>query len=304
MDRSADPCLPVSCLIELGFIPSTLGQGVFSLLPAGPFHSGYTWRWTCPTTGESRLLKARPDCDRNREHALLAWQLAIHPLWRSRTWLPAIIHLEKPWVNWRGMIFQAWSWLCGTVPDALGFCLEHGMERLECLSGIGKEILGERDGLLPCVTSREKAMLQWLEMPRDFTDSLDTRCAKVLGDWVKPALDRLERLPRYGKLLPCHGDPWAGNWVRIQNESKRLEYGLIDWSTVRWDNPASDRARLIGSTGSPDLWMKLDDGDVDRLLAWTGHLAALCNWMVKRKGGPWAEGPRERVEWLLFRMGE
>jgi len=304
MGQFTDPGLPEDALADLGFPYLGPRLGLFYLLPSGPFHAGRAWRWTSQLTGESRLLKARPECTRSREHSLLAWQLATDPLWQTCSWLPTLIHAEKPWLVFRGMIYQAWTWINGTIPDPLNFRLNLGLERLARFSEIARWALGERQGPVPCVNSREQALQLWLETGAAFSGCLEERCVRVLAERVAAAKVALGKMPRTGKLLPCHGDPWAGNWLQTNSDSESLEYGLIDWSTVRWDHPASDRARLIGSTGKPDSDRRMTDCDMDHLLAWTGHVAALCNWMVKRKDGPWGPEARNRVEWLLCRLGE
>lgn len=303
MSQPADPESPVAYLADLGISTVDFGRDNLSLLPTGPFHVGRAWRWTSLTTGDSFLVKERPDGSQNREHAMLAWRLATHPYWKSCAWLPALAHPEKPWITGRGVIFQAWTWMRGDVPEPLTFKLPFGLDRLEQFSDLTRRILGEREGAYPCVDSRRNALLKWLENAPTCAGALENRCHKALAECAGSAMALLGSIRLSGKLRACHGDPWIGNWIQMNTDSGTPEYSIIDWSTVRWDHPASDRARLIGSAGEPETATPGDGWESDRTLAWTGHVAALCNWMAKRKGGPWGPEARNRVEWLLFRLG-
>lgn len=297
------PVPPEPSWWELGHLFLNDSSPLVVPLTTGPFHAGRAWRVCSGKSGDSILIKERADSDRAREHARLAWQLASNPEWARHPWLPTMIRTGSPFFTVQDRIYQAWSWMEGEPvrEDALDLGL--GLRQLGLLSEISVRAFGTREGPLPCVVTREQAIGGWLGAPMDFSEGLEQRVSRFLKEWAPRALAQVRRLPRRGELQVCHGDPWSGNWLRLTGPIGRTAYGLIDWSTARWDHTASDRARLIGSTGQV-VRTGAADGDIPQTLAWTGLLAGLCNWMEKRKQGLWTDAGRGRVLWILRRLGE
>lgn len=294
---------PEPCWRELGLLFLKDRSPRIVPLSTGPFHAGRAWRVSSGKSGVSILVKEQADSDRARGHARLAWQLASSPAWARHAWLPSMICAGSPFVTLRDRIYQAWSWMEGSPVPETGFDLELGLGQLEIFSEVSLRACGKREGPLPCVVAREQALGGWLGASFECSGELEQRVGQFLDEWVPRALAQVRRLPRQGELLVCHGDPWSGNWLKLTGPNVQAEYGLLDWSTVRWDHRASDRARLIGSTG-PNIQPGPADADLAETLAWTGLLGGLCNWMEKRKQGVWTDAGRGRVLWILKRFGE
>ena len=299
---SIGPGLPDSTWQHLGQFFFGGKPFVASLLPTGPFHLGRVWQVDCGSGKADFVIKERPDSPFAREHARLGWDLSQHFAWEMRNGFPVLANRRCPFLIFDSQLYQAWKWLRGESFDGDEFPLERALEFLVGFQEISTSACGIKEGDLPCVAARRRA--------------LESECWQVCGDcfaedvvdqmrvWRPLALKLLSGLSGRGNLMVCHGDPWVGNWLDMGPTSPS-GVGMIDWSTVRWDHGESDFARLIGSVGPlvSQEHLKAGAGSIREVLAWTGHVAALANWLKKRPVDGWNPIQAKRVKWVLGRLG-
>lgn len=278
---------------------------------SGAFHAGQAWKLRLDAPQQYLLIKSRPKTELARNQSVLAFSLLDSSMFRDIPWAQKPVRQFGPSQEVEGSLYQAWHWMPGKSPDELQFPIVSALERLRRVHHISRILFGERKAAIPGVLAR----LGCLEKPikGDFPrDPVVLKAKEIVEQWSSRGIDYLRSVSCLEALCVCHGDCWIGNWLvagEVGDDPSRDSKdhpALVDWSNVRWDHPAVDRARLIGSVG--DLIKPETNGDnadsLERLLAWTGHVAALRNWLIRFEKIPWQPAERDRVQWLLSRLGE
>ncbi|MFT3879367.1 MAG: phosphotransferase [Gemmatales bacterium] len=151
----------------------------------------------------------------------------------------------------QGFQWDACSWQPGQPdhqPDDSR--LEAAMTSLSRLHALWRTAHDRRHGVCTAVTLQYRRLSQWTS---DEWDLLKKKCPStgILREAVcllkkhrEHALARLAPwLTRHVLLQPCLGDVWADHVLYVDDDCT----GLIDYGGVRYDHPAQDLARLIGS---------------------------------------------------------
>ncbi|MCS6978375.1 MAG: aminoglycoside phosphotransferase family protein [Gemmatales bacterium] len=110
-------------------------------------------------------------------------------------------------------------------------------------------------GICPAVLRRMGKLEAWQALPRERMESALGQSDADLRPWAEQALDAVRRwfvpaweaLTAWSKiavpLQPCLCDVWHDH-ILFQGETVT---GIVDYGSVRLDNPATDLARLLGS---------------------------------------------------------
>lgn len=159
-------------------------------------------------------------------------------------------------------------------------------------------------GPCPAAVRRHQQLAQWTpareaplqafldRWPNSRQANIAFRAARLLSANRNIALAQLQPwCHRPLPLQPCLTDIWHDHILFIGDQVT----GIVDFGAMRWDHPAVDLARLLGSLVGFDnaAWaMALDTYDrslqtaepgayleLPQLLHWTGQLAALATWL-------------------------
>ena len=278
--------------------------GIFQVnqLPSGSQMADRCWKLTGPGGAPCFVLKERFDSPVARSQATLAHRVTSEGHLGGALWLPHPAPFCTPYQICEGFLYQGWTWLAGESFSGDCFPQDSAHTLLQQFHGALETQIGLQNGALPCVFSR----IEVLRGPINFStclaaNSLEAKALKVVEALTPKALKYLGKLPSHGNMVVCHGDPWAGNWIELGSYPGTL--GLIDLTHCRFDHPASDHARLLGSTLSFRDNQESDDSMV-AILAWTGHVAALKRWCLRLlTQKQWLPTEVCRVQWLLLQMG-
>lgn len=179
-------------------------------------------------------------------------------------------------------------------------------------------------GPCPAAVRRYQRLAQWTSTreqllqtgldrwPSDEQANVAFRAARLLSANRANALARLQPWCRRPlPLQPCLADIWHDHVLFIGDQVT----GIVDFGATRWDYPAVDLARLLGSLLGFDTvaWAEALDSyngplrtaephayfELPRLLHWTGQLAALVTWLQQLVLAPGPFPDPERA-WQRF----
>ncbi len=228
-------------------------------------------------------------------------------LWELTTWLPGLADFQShPSVERLQAALEAVARLhrlwqangattgaCGAVARRLVRLEELGPERLERMEA------GIRQG------------------QRHLIDAWAGRALSQVRRWRPPACQALNAwVSTYVPLQPCLCDVWHDH---ILFEGHRVT-GIVDYGSIRRDNPAADLARLIGSLVGDDAalrqtaiaeYQKLrplteEERALVEVLDWTGVVVGAGNWLrwlyLERKSFEDRTNVLKRIAELVTRM--
>jgi Ser/Thr protein kinase RdoA (MazF antagonist) len=161
--------------------------------------------------------------------------------------------------------------------------------------------------------ARERLLLACLDRwPSSDQANIAIRAARLLSANREDALGRLQqwcRLPL--PLQPCLADVWHDHVLFMGDQVT----GIVDFGATRWDHPAVDLARLLGSLVGFDnacwaaalneyVWpLRTAEAraylELPRLLHWTGLMASLVTWLQRLVFAP-EPFPQPERAWQRF----
>lgn len=239
--------VPEAVLAAFGWLPPRT-----QVMPVQPGFSGASV-WKVTTQERSFALKRWPirqpvHCDLQTIHQLM--QQARH------SGLLVVPEVQRTiegdsLVNHDGVLWDALSWQPGqSDSQPTESRLKSAMVLISRLHALWRSQNERRFEVCPAIMLQHRRLSEWtadeLELLNRRTPTMGLfREALIHFEQHRThALQRLASwLTRRFSLQPCLGDVWADHVLFEGNEVT----GLIDFGGVRYDHPAQDLARLIGS---------------------------------------------------------
>lgn len=233
---------------------------VVERMPAG-FSGATVWKVTC--RDQSYALKRWPVGHPVHLDLSSIHQLIIQLRLDSLSAIPEVCQTTKneSVLSVAGTLWDACSWQRGqpdSQPD--NSRLKSAMELLARVHVLWRTGNERRSAICPAVLLQHRRLYDWTTMEIEQVKQQATHVhlfCEAVNLFKKHRSQALQRLAswlhRKVPLQPCLGDVWCEHILFEGNQVT----GLIDFGGVRYDHPAQDLARLIGSYTQGDAVRRL-----------------------------------------------